>query len=153
MAAADWNQAKYSTVWRYLLSLVFQTQRDMKYRNKNLKKKRERTVPLLQRCTGRREAYFHRYKYNVSVNNTILYFIHNKKSILSGRHVSTFIKSSSRPLGKPIQELSIFQRIVGSQMQWSTDSSWICFPRGPEDDLIKVETCCPDNILFLLCIK
>ena len=29
------------------------------------------------------------------------------------------------------------------------DSCWICFPRGPEDDLIKVETCRPDNILFL----
>jgi len=25
--------------------------------------------------------------------------------------------------------------------------------RGPEDDLIKVETCRPDNILFLLYIK
>ena len=25
--------------------------------------------------------------------------------------------------------------------------------RGPEDDLIKVETCRSDNILFLLCIK
>ena len=33
------------------------------------------------------------------------------------------------------------------------DSSWICFPRGPEDDLIKVETYRPDNILFLLYIK
>ena len=32
-------------------------------------------------------------------------------------------------------------------------SSWICFPRGPEDDLIKVETCWPDNVLFLLYIK
>jgi len=35
-------------------------------------------------------------------------------------------------------------------MQWNTDSSWISFPRGPEDDLIKVETCRPHNILFLL---
>ena len=32
-------------------------------------------------------------------------------------------------------------------------SSWICFPRGPEDGLIKVETCRPDNVLFLLFIK
>ena len=32
-------------------------------------------------------------------------------------------------------------------------SSWICFPRGPEDDLIKVETWCLDNILFSLYIK
>ena len=33
------------------------------------------------------------------------------------------------------------------------DSSWICFSRGPEDDLIKVEACRPDNILFLLDTK
>ena len=33
------------------------------------------------------------------------------------------------------------------------ESSWICFPRGPEDDVIKIETCRPDNILFLLYIK
>ena len=32
-------------------------------------------------------------------------------------------------------------------------SSWICFHRGPEDDLIKVETCRPNNILFLLHTK
>jgi len=42
--------------------------------------------------------------------------MYNKNSILSGRHVSTFIRSSSGPLGKQIQELSIFQCIVGSQM-------------------------------------
>jgi hypothetical protein len=47
------------------------------------------------------------YKYNVSVNNATLYFIYNKNSVLSGRHVSTFIRSSSGPLGKQIQELSI----------------------------------------------
>jgi len=70
------------------------------------------------------------YKYNVSINNTTLYFIYNKHSILSGRHVSTFIRPSSGPL-----------------------SSSICFPRGPEDDPIKVETRRPDNILFLLYIK
>jgi len=56
------------------------------------------------------------YKYNLSVNNTTLYFIYNKNSILSGRHVSTFIRSSSGTLGKEIQELSIFQCIVGSKM-------------------------------------
>ena len=28
------------------------------------------------------------------------------------------------------------------------DGSWICFLRGLEDDLIKVETCRPDNTLF-----
>ena len=41
-------------------------------------------------------------------------------------------------------------------VHWDIDSSWICFPRGPEDDLIKVETCCPGNMLFLyikLCIS
>ena len=51
----------------------------------------------------------------------------------------TFISSSSGPLEKQIQELSIFQLI--------------CFPRGSEDDLIKVETCRPDNIIFVLYIK
>ena len=56
------------------------------------------------------------HKYNMSVNNTTLYFIYNKNSILSGWHVSTFIRSSSGPLRKQIQELSIFQCIVGSQM-------------------------------------
>jgi len=34
------------------------------------------------------------HKYNVSVNNTTIYFIYNKNSILSGRHVSTFTGSS-----------------------------------------------------------
>jgi len=53
-------------------------------------------------------GYVTSYKYNVSVNNTTLYFICNKNSILSGRHVSTFIRSSSGSLGKQIQELSIF---------------------------------------------
>ena len=36
----------------------------------------------------------------VSVNNTTLYFIYNKNSVLSGRHVSTFNRSSSGPLRK-----------------------------------------------------
>jgi len=53
---------------------------------------------------------------NASVNNTTLYCIYNKNSILSGRHVSTSIGSSSDPLRKQIQELSIFQCIMGSQM-------------------------------------
>jgi hypothetical protein len=45
------------------------------------------------------------YKYNVSVNNAALYLIYNKNSVLSGLRVSTFIRSSSGPLGKQIQEL------------------------------------------------
>jgi len=89
-------------------------------------------------------------EYNVSVNNTTLYFIYNKNSTFSGRHVSTFIRSSSGPLGKHIQELAIFQCFLGFQMHCNIDTSWICFPRGSEDDLIKVETYCPDNVLFLL---
>jgi len=52
----------------------------------------------------------------VSVNNTTLYFICNKNSVLSGRHVSTFTGSSSGPLRKQIQELPIFQCTVESQM-------------------------------------
>ena len=55
-------------------------------------------------------------KSNLSVTNTTLYFIYNKNSVLSGRNVSTFIRSSSGPLRKQIQELFIFQCIVGSQM-------------------------------------
>ena len=35
----------------------------------------------------------------MSVNNTTLYFIDNENSVLSGRHVSTFIRSFSDPLG------------------------------------------------------
>jgi hypothetical protein len=50
-----------------------------------------------------------RCKYNLSVNNTTLYFKYNKNSVLSGRHMSTFIGSSSGPLRKQIQELSTFQ--------------------------------------------
>ena len=38
-------------------------------------------------------------------------------------------------------------------MHWDINISWICFPRGPEDDLIKVEICRPDNILLLLYMK
>jgi hypothetical protein len=52
---------------------------------------------------------------NSSVNNT-LYFIDNKNNILSGRHVSTFIRSSSGPLRKQTQQLSVFRCIMGSQM-------------------------------------
>ena len=37
------------------------------------------------------------YKYIVSVNNTTLYFIYNKNSILSGRHVSIVIRPFSGP--------------------------------------------------------
>ena len=35
-------------------------------------------------------------------------------------------------------------------MHLNIDSSWISFLRGPADDLIKVETCRPDNIFILL---
>jgi len=45
-----------------------------------------------------------------------IYFIYTKNSVLSGRHVSTFIRSSSGPLRKQVQELSIFQSIAGFQM-------------------------------------
>ena len=90
-----------------------------------------------------------RYKYiTIKYNNNKIYFIYNKNSILSGRHVSTFIKSSSDPLGKQIKELSIYLNIY-----LNIDSPWICVPREPEDDLIKVETRRPDNIIFLLYIK
>jgi len=52
-----------------------------------------------------------------TVNKTSkLYFIYNKNCVLSGRFVSIFMRSSSGPLRKQIQELFIFQSIVGSQM-------------------------------------
>ena len=66
-----------------------------------------------------------KYKYNVSVNNTTLYFIYNKNSILSGRHVS-----SSGPLGKQIQDLSIFQCIWDPTIHGYIDSSWIFSQRA-----------------------
>ena len=47
----------------------------------------------------------------MSISNTTVYFTYNKNSILSGRHASTFIRSSSGPLGKQIRALSIVQCI------------------------------------------
>jgi len=50
----------------------------------------------------------------------------------------------------------MFRPLLGHlQALWENRSknclcSWICFLSGPEDDLIKVATCRPDNILFLL---
>ena len=43
--------------------------------------------------------------------------------------------------------------IWDSTIHWNINSSWIYFLRGPEDDPIKVETCLPDSIIFLLYIK
>jgi len=34
-------------------------------------------------------------------------------------------------------------------MHWNINSSWIVFLRGPEDDLMKVETCHTDNALYI----
>jgi len=61
-------------------------------KQQNVKKNLSRTnLGLNQSLCSVIEAY----KYNVSVNNTTLYFIYNKNSVLSGRYVSTFIGSSS----------------------------------------------------------
>jgi len=38
-------------------------------------------------------------------------------------------------------------------MHYNIDGSWICFPRGPEGVLIKVETCRPDNIVIVYKLK
>ena len=46
----------------------------------------------------------------------------------------------------------MFQCTVGSHNALK-HSSWICFLRGPEDDLVNAETCRPNDILFLLYIK
>ena len=51
------------------------------------------------------------YKHNVSVNNTTLYFIYNKNSILSWRHVSTFIGSSSGPQEKQSKSYLYFNAV------------------------------------------
>ena len=49
----------------------------------------------------------------------------------------------------------MFRPLLGHhQALWENRSkNWICYPTGPEDDLIKVETCRPGNMLFLLHIK
>ena len=56
---------------------------------------------------------FHPEVYNINTTCQSItkhfYFIYNKNSILSVGHVSTFIRSSSGPLRKEIQELFIFQ--------------------------------------------
>ena len=51
---------------------------------------------------------------NTTCQSITLYFICNKNSVLSGRHVPIIIRSSSGPLIKQIQELFTFQCIVGS---------------------------------------
>jgi len=48
---------------------------------------------------------------NMSVSNTTLYFIYNKNSIFSERHVSTFIRSSSGPLRKEIKSCLYFSAL------------------------------------------
>ena len=94
-------------------------------------------------CFPSRSVITHNY---VSLNNTTLYCIYNKNCILSGRHVSTFIRSSSGSLEKRSK--------IYISMHWNINSFWICFfPRGPEDGLIKVEMSPWQNILFLLYIK
>ena len=75
------------------------------------------------------------YKYNTSVNNTTLYLYTIKIVYYQG--------DMFRPLLGHLQAL-------WENRSKNVDSSWICFLRGPEDDLIKVETCRPHNILFLL---
>ena len=79
------------------------------------------------------------YKYNVSINNTTFYFIHNKYSILSGRHVSTYNGSSSGPLGKTEPRAVYISVRCGIPNAFGIPQ--------------KVETCHPDNIIFLLYIK
>ena len=50
---------------------------------------------------------------------------------------------------KQIQELC-FNALWDPTMHWNIDSYWIYFLRGPEDDLMKVETCRPDNTIFIV---
>ena len=45
-----------------------------------------------------RPSHSARFYHPQSINNTTLYFIYNKNSLLSRRHVPTFIRSSSGPL-------------------------------------------------------
>jgi len=64
-----------------------------------------------------------------------------------------------RPSEKQIQELSIFQCNVGSQMQLGSHNALKyrlllgLFHRRPEDDPMKFETFRSDNILSLLYIR
>ena len=92
-------------------------------------------------------------KYRLSINNTTLDFIYNKNNVLSGRHVSTFIRSSSGPLCDGLSRLShtlqhiqtyaFYYHISQSvsiwdpTVHWNIDNSWIYFPRESEDDLTK----------------
>ena len=54
-----------------------------------------------------------------------------------------------------IHKFHITQSVIiwDPTMHRNIGSSWICFLRGSEDDLIKVDTCRPDNIIFLLYIQ
>jgi len=89
---------------------------------------------------------------HVSVNNTTIYFIYNKNSILSGRHVSAFAGSPSGPLKNRSKNYLYFNALRDPKYLKCRQFLDL-FLRGPEDDPVKVETCHPDNILFLLYIK
>jgi hypothetical protein len=52
-----------------------------------------------------------------------------------------------------LQPCNINCNHLGSTVPSNTDSFWMCFLREPEDDVIKDETCRPENVLFLLYIK
>ena len=84
---------------------------------------------------------------NVSANNTTLYLYTIKIVYCQG--------DMFRPLLRHLQTLweNRSKNCLCPTMHWNINSSCICFLRGPEDDLIKVETCRPDNTLFLLYIN
>jgi len=64
-------------------------------------------------------------------NTTNLYCVF----IVSGQHVLILIESSSGPSKKTDPYLEMLNCAVGS-----------VFLEGPEDDSIRIETCCPNTI-------
>jgi len=101
------------------------------------------------------------YKYNMSVNNTTLYLYTIKMVYCQGDmfrpllgHLQALWENRSKSYlhFNALWDPKCLQ-IWDPTMHWNIDSSWICFLREPEEDLIKVETCRPDNMLFLLYIN
>jgi hypothetical protein len=90
------------------------------------------------------------HKHNMSVNNTTFYLYTIKIVYCQGEMFRPLLGHLQALWENRYNDQDQHQCIVGSQMHWNIDSSWICFLRGTEDDLIEVETCRLDNILLLL---
>ena len=72
----------------------------------------------------------------MSVDNTTLY-LYTKIVYFFRATCFDILRSFSDPPRREIQDLLMFHCIVGSQMQWNINNSWISLLGGPEDDLIS----------------